>query len=203
MKRNLVLVVSMASAFAFAAAASAEDKERKRIRDPATHGVVETPEQQRDRIQLRDQLRTELKLQNEEVGALDRELPLYLQRGDRERVRQMIRENVQEGCRGECLGVSLRWMNRAMQGGFSDNEAQQFCRENVREQLRERAGLDDKELGARLEQRMQRRFETWRRDTERARERIHQPDKNRGAGGNQPERGRGAGQGGKKGGGGR
>lgn len=190
MRQRGLFLLTLASTLALAAPAVAQqpqrDQQRQRIRDPSTHAAAETPDQQRDRIQLRDQLRTELQLTDPEIAALDRELPLYLQRGDRERVRQTIRDTVHDGCRGPCLGVTLRYMNRAMQHGLTDGEAQEFCQNNVREQLRERAGLNDEEIAARLDQRMQRQLQGTMRKGDRARDRIHQPGRDRGPGGRGP-----------------
>lgn len=173
------------------AQAPPQAQDRLRTRDPATHDGAE-PDQ--DRVRLRDQLRTELKLTDEEVANLDQEFGPYFKGGGAvDPLRQALRTNAGAGCRGTCLGATVRAMNRAMEAGTSGPEAGQMCQAAFQEQLQLKKGQSTDELGKGLEQRVQARAKEAAGQRDRSRDRLNKPDKagkgGRGGGGDGSRRG--------------
>ncbi len=162
-------------ALAIAVPAMAQERERARVRDPAAHTL--SPEMEQDVLQLRDRIREELKLSQQDADALVPMLREYrAQNGRGETVRAMVRDAKEQGCVGACLGEMLHATNRAMRAGAKDEEARVLCGEALRDRIRQR---DEKrlnwsadELGLQVRQRFEERLAEWQRDRTRERERA-------------------------------
>jgi uncharacterized protein YneF (UPF0154 family) len=94
-------------------------------------------DQDRDLLQLRDQIHKDTNLSPQDLDALDPDLRQYLQhKGGGEQVRAMIRTALKDNCKGTCLAEMVRTMNRAMEQGVSDNQARNMVENALREQVR-------------------------------------------------------------------
>lgn len=158
-----------------------------------------TKTQDRDLLQLRDQIHKDTQLTQQELDAMDPELRQYLQqKGSGEQVRALIRTSLQNNCKATCLGEMIRTMNRAMTQGMSDKDAQNMVANALREQIRERdqqrLTLSDHDLGDKVRARVQDRLAAMEQEKTRDREQAEKRELERGMGSHAP--GGGAGPGG-------
>ena len=156
-------------------------------------------DEDRDLLQLRDQIHKDTNLSQQELDALGPELRQYLQqKGTGEQVRDMIRMAHQNNCKATCLGEMVRTMNRTMTQGVGDKEARTMVENALREQIRERdqkrLTLSDQELGDKVRARVQERLATMEQEKTREREQAEKREMERGLG--SPAPGGGAGPGG-------
>ncbi|MCC7201647.1 MAG: hypothetical protein IT393_03140 [Nitrospirae bacterium] len=143
-----LIIAGIIFSFLIPAGAIAQDRDR-------THD--------RDLIELKQQLRDQVRLSQEEIDAVDPELRECLNlKGSHVQIREMVQAAVQNNCKGTCLGEMLRNMNRAMSRGLSDKEAQEMVTSAMREQIQDleqkRLQLNDKEFGDRVRERIENRL---------------------------------------------
>ncbi|MEW6681382.1 MAG: hypothetical protein AB1451_00455 [Nitrospirota bacterium] len=164
----------------------------------------QTRDQDRDLLQLRDQIHKDTNLSQQELDALDPELKQYLQqKGGGEQVRATIRTALQNNCKAECLRETVRSMNRAMSQGVTDKEARNMVESAVREQARERdqkrLAVSDQELGNQVRTRVENQLTAMEQQKTREREQAEKREMERGLGSPAPGGGPGPGGSGKGG----
>lgn len=201
--RTIPYLVTITLALCLAATvASAQDRDRSRDRDL-----------QQDKVRVRDQVRQDTGLSDQEWGKVDSEVEGYLQDGGHGgEVSQLVRDSHAAGCRGECLAEAVRTMNRARAQGMSEGQAREMVTSEIRAQARERQeggkGWSDDEMGRKLRDRMENRFSHRERETEREMERERETEQHKSRSGSEREShggksgGGGEGRGGSRGGGG-
>jgi hypothetical protein len=124
-------------------------------------------DQERGKLMLHDQTRLmqqickDTELSQEEIEIIRPEVNRSLQvAGDGEPVHSMVKAAKSEGCQGECLAESLRLHTRAMEQGYSGEEAQGMIRREIRNcvQVRNEIGMNDAEMGQWLRNRVEARI---------------------------------------------
>lgn len=123
-----------------------------------TVSIAQDQDRDRDQTRLREQIHKDTDISDTELESLNLQLREHLRlKGTGDQLRAMIREAVGQECRGNCLRDCIRAMNRLMEQGYSENEAGEMIRSELRIQARERSRLklNNDELGERIMNRVE------------------------------------------------
>ena len=165
--------IGLIAAFSFtlgvAGASLADDKDRTREM---------SRDSDQDSLELREELRKNTALTDDDMTAISKELNEYARRTrDREQIRELVRNSLDEGCRGECLSEVIDAMNDSVKKGIGPGEAQAMVTETLRKEKMERKELSGKALGERVKERVEANIREMKRDRDRTMEKKEHRDR--------------------------
>ncbi len=137
---NRPLRLCLVALLAAPLAATAQDQLRTQDRGTTPQHDL-TPDQDRTRLQIRDQLVSDRSASEKDLTALDPEIASYVKaKGDPKEIRTAAREASGTGCKGACLKEAFRAMNTEMSRGATSVQARERAVASVRDQARTGTG---------------------------------------------------------------
>lgn len=136
---GMILSGALAVTFTWADASHAEDQARDRLKTQA-QDQTRDPEQEQDFLRIRARVKKDTGMSDAQLSALDPQLRRYAARSRNEEALARTAREAHRACNQDqtCVGNMLGLQNRAMERGYTDEEASDAVCNLLREQERER-----------------------------------------------------------------